>query len=124
MVPLLPLGFSKTRALAARPPPSGTVIVLSSGLTSGLIARRDDHILPCTGFAPVASAPPPDWAPGLAAGNRLASDCTAEACGATASLAALVMLGLRSANQRITASRSSAASPIRAGTSHLGISPS
>src|SRR2546429_1071971 len=103
MVPLLPLGFSKTRSVTASPPPSGTVIVLSSGLTSGLIARRDDQTLPCTGFATVAPAPQPTCAPGLAAGNRLAIDCIAEACGATASLAALEMLGLSNANQRITA---------------------
>src|SRR2546423_7006782 len=116
MVPLLPLGFSKTRSVTARPPPSGTVIVLSSGLTSGLIARRDDQTLPCTGLAPAASAPPPpDCAPG-AAGNRLAIDWTADACGATASLAALEILGLSHTIQKMTARRTRAASPIRAGT--------
>src|SRR5438128_1960314 len=88
------------------------------------MARRDDHTLPCTGLAPVASAPPPDCDAGLVTGNRLAIDCIAEACGATAFWASLEMLGLSNANQRTTAIRTSAASPIKAGTSHLGISPS
>src|SRR5438445_9463094 len=112
MVPLLPLGFSKTRSVTASPPPCGTVIVLSNcaGVACEFTARRDDQTSPLTGLGPVAPpAPPPVAGTGLAAFSVLTCCCSDDVCGATASLAALEMLGFKTTNHRIASTSSNAA---------------
>src|SRR2546423_15056327 len=101
MVPLLPLGFSKTRSVTARPPPCGTVIALSrcAGVACELTARREDQTSPLTGLGPVAPpAPAPAAGAALADFSELTCCCSDDVCGARASLAALEMLGFKTTN--------------------------
>src|SRR5216683_6530820 len=124
MVPLLPLGFSKTRSVTARPPPCGTVIELSScaGVACELTARRDDQASPLTGLAPVAP-PPPVTVAGFADFKELTCCCSADVWGATASFAALEIVGFRRKNHKIASTSNRAARPMSAGSSQGGISP-
>src|SRR4029077_17488544 len=108
------------------PPPCGTVIELSScaGEACEFTARRDDQESPLTGLAPVAPPPPPAALAGLAAFSVLTCCCSDDVCGATASFAALVMLGFNRKNHKIASTSSSAARPMTAGSSQGGINPS
>src|ERR1700687_3633220 len=123
MVPLLPLGFSKTRSVTASPPPCGTVIALSScaGVACELTARRDDQTSPLTGLGPVAPPAPPAPGVGLAAFSELTCCCRDDVWGAKASFAKLERLGFSTKNHRIARTNSNAARAMSAGIAQGGI---